>query len=160
MGKCTTDFSGSACQSGVCAMGASMSMCYGSSVCLDGVRFDQNCSNGNIDMSMSGGSFGNTTYNSSVPINMTCPYSRAYGNYSTCAGDSLGSACNCCFSLVMEGMSSVMGSCLPQDSPIVQAKSDMNTKYGLQTLFGMALLLLQIFFIALWFNMNPYLLLK
>jgi hypothetical protein len=124
-------------------------MCYGSSVCLNGVSFNETCSNGNINISMSGGSFGNTTFNSSVPINMTCPFTRAYGNYSTCAGDSLGTICNCCFSAVIEGMSSVMGSCVPQDSPIVQAKSGMNTKYGFQSLFGAALILLQILFIAL-----------
>lgn len=149
MGQCTTDFSGSICQSGVCAMGASMTMCYGSPVCLDGVRFDQSCSNGNISMSMSGGSFGNTTFNSSVSINMTCPYTRAYGNYSTCSGDSLGGSCNCCFSTVMEGLNSVMGTCIPQDSPIIQIKSSLNTKFGFQTMVSMVLVLLQILFIAL-----------
>lgn len=148
MGECTTDFSGSVCQSGVCAIGASISMCYGSPVCLNGVRFDQTCSNGYINMSMSGGSFGNTTYNSSLAINMTCPYTRSYGNYSTCSGDSLGGACNCCFSLVMEGMNSVMGTCVPQDSPMIQIKSSFGKKFGFQSMISLALVLLQILFIA------------
>lgn len=128
-----TDFSGSVCSSGVCATGASMNMCYGSPVCLNGVRFDETCSNGNIYISMSGGSFGNTTYNSSFNMNMSCPFTRATGNYSTCSGDSLGTSCNCCFSVAMEGVSSVMGTCIPQDSPIAQTKSSMNTKSGFQT---------------------------
>lgn len=48
MGQCAFDASGASCPSGICAMGASMQMCYGSAggVCLDGVSYNQTCSNG------------------------------------------------------------------------------------------------------------------
>lgn len=50
---------------------------------------------------MIGGSFGNSAFSTTVPINMTCPFTKATGNYSTCSGDALGTACNCCFSTVI-----------------------------------------------------------
>lgn len=100
---------------------------------------------------MTGGMLGSSYSNTTVPYDSACPFTKAHGNYSTCTGDSLGATCNCCFSAVFEGMYNVMGSCIPQDSPITQTKSSMNKKYGFQTIFAAVFVLIQVFLLSLWF---------
>lgn len=95
---------------------------------------------------MWGGPLGNNTLNSTYDSNQSCTYKNATGIYSTCSGDSLGNTCNCCLRMTMEGMTEVLGSCVPTDSPIYQAKSSMNFEF--QTLFSVILLVLQILFIT------------
>lgn len=58
-----------------------------------------------------------------------------------------------------QGMASASGSCVPPDSPIVQIKSSLNGKYGLQSMFSLLLLVVLSLTLIVWseYPLNAYL---
>lgn len=118
------------------------------------------CSNKKMSVNYQGGIY-NQLYGQGgltidVPINYDCPFTSATMNYFSCSGDGMGNLCTCCYTSSFQGLVSSYGSCVPSSSPIVQIKSAMKGKYGLQYVLSSALILFQIILILIWLSFIHY----
>lgn len=137
---------------------SSVKMCLGYSssfsACSEGITSKMNCSNRKMSFNFLGGIYnqlyGSSGYTINSTINYDCPFTSAIMNYYSCpGGDGLGTSCTCCSTTTFEGLVSSYGTCVPSNSPIVQAKSAMKSNYGFQHLFSLILVLFQIVLILI-----------